>query len=295
MPSRIGTACRSARGRANQTLGNQWQGCVGSRLGRDLERAFVSENQSQDGGRIEAPAHEPIFNVPAVVTVLAGLMIGVHVTRQFVSEATDNLIVGGGAFIPARYAGYANEIPGGEPAMAWSYITHMFLHGDSVHLMFNLAWLLAFGGALAKRIGSFRFLTFAALSGISGAVLFQALNPGLMAPVVGASGAISGMMAAVLRYLFSALDDGGVRQLRDDPQSVDVMTLRQTLTDPRILLATALWLLMNVAAVYGVGTGGASGPIAWEAHIGGFIFGLFCFGLFDLAPAKSKSSQPRLH
>jgi membrane associated rhomboid family serine protease len=198
------------------------------------------------------------------------------------------------AFIPARYAGYAAEIPGGEPAMAWSFLTHMFLHGDAVHLLFNVAWLLAFGGAIAKRIGGLRFLSFSALSGVAGAALFLVVNPGLPAPVVGASGAISGMMGGVMRYLFSALDDGGVAQLRDDPQSVRLMPLAQTLTDRRVLLATGLWLFMNVAAVYGIGTGGASGPIAWEAHIGGFIFGLLCFGWFDLATAKPGTTQPRL-
>jgi membrane associated rhomboid family serine protease len=287
LPSRIETdPCRCLGEQANQPATGPIE-TAGSASG---ERALVSEHQSAP----PTGAHEPIFNVPAVVTALAALMIGVHVIRQLVSEQTDNWIVAATAFIPARYSGFANEIPGGEPAMAWSYITHMFLHGDGMHLMFNLAWLLAFGGALAKRIGSVRFLLFAALCGICGALLFQILNPGLPAPVVGASGAISGMMAAVLRYLFSALDDGGIRQLRDNPKSVQMMSLWQTLTDRRIVLATAVWLLMNIGAVYGVGTGGASGPIAWEAHIGGFVFGLLCFGWFDLAHAKSDTSQPSL-
>ena len=244
---------------------------------------------------VSQPIKEPIFNVPVVIPVLAGLMVAVHVIRQFVSAETDDWIIAAFSFIPGRYVGDGGDIPGGVPAMAWSYVTHMFLHGDGVHLMFNLAWLLAFGGALSKRIGTLRFLAFFALAGISGALLFQALNPELMAPVVGASGAISGMMAAVLRYLFSALDDGGIRQLRHNPKSVHVMSLMQSLQDRRVVLATATWLVMNVAAVYGVGTGDASGPIAWEAHVGGFIFGMLCFGLFDLAPARSTASKPISH
>lgn len=253
----------------------------------DVERPNWQRDQLQD-----IKNREPVFNVPGVVSVLAVTMIAIHVLRQWVSEATDSWIVGAAAFIPARYAGYASEIPGGEPAMAWSFLTHMFLHGDIVHLTFNVAWLLAFGGAIAKRIDGPRFLLFSALAGVSGALLFLVLNPGLAAPVVGASGAISGMMGGVMRYLFSAIDGGGIAQLRDHPKSVPLMTLKQTLTDRRVLLATAIWLIMNAAAVYGIGTGGASGPIAWEAHIGGFVFGLLCFGWFDFANAKSSTSQP---
>ena len=230
---------------------------------------------------------EPIFNLPRIVTVLALAMIVIHVIRQWVSIDLDNWIIGAFAFIPARYDGYAAELPGGNPAMGWTFLSHAFLHGDSVHLGFNLAWLLAFGGAIAKRIGAVRFLAFFSLAAVAGALTFLILNPGLPVPVVGASGAISGLMGGVMRYLFSALDDGGIAQLRDDPKSVHLMSLKETLTDRRVLLATATWLLMNLAAVFGIGTGGASGAIAWEAHIGGFLFGLLFFGLFDLANAKT--------
>jgi membrane associated rhomboid family serine protease len=238
---------------------------------------------------------EPIFNVPGAVAGLIVMMIGVHVGRQFLSPDFDNWFVGLTAFIPLRYAGGAADLPGGNVASVTSFITHMFVHGDAVHLAFNCAWLLAFGGAIAKRIGGIRFLAFAALTGIAGALLFLALNFGLFAPVVGASGAISGLMGATMRFLFSALDDGGIAQLRDEPRSVRLMPLSETLTDRRVLLATAIWLLLNVLAVYGIGTGGAAGAIAWEAHIGGYLAGILTFGWFDLANAKENQSQPTYH
>lgn len=238
---------------------------------------------------------EPVFNVPGVVTSLLVIIVGVHVMRHFFTPETDDWFVGLMAFIPWRYDGGAEQLPGGETAAVTSFLTHMFVHGDIVHLLFNSAWLLAFGGAVAKRIGAVRFLAFSAFTGICGALAFLVCNFGLIAPVVGASGAISGLMGGTMRFLFSALDDGGVAQLRDHPRSVRLMTLSQTLSDRRVQFATATWLVLNVLAVFGLGTGGASGPIAWEAHIGGFLAGLLSFGWFDLANAKINETQPTFH
>lgn len=238
---------------------------------------------------------EPVFNVPRVVSVLLGLIVAVHAGRQFLSPDTGEWFLLLMAFIPWRYDGGADVLPGGPVAAVTSFVTHMFVHGDIVHLAFNGAWLLAFGGAVAKRIGGLRFLAFAALCGISGALMFLGFNFGLEAPVVGASGAISGLMGGTMRFLFSALDDGGVAQLRDSPRSVRLMTLAETLTDRRVLFATAIWLGLNALAVLGVGTGGAPGAIAWEAHIGGYLAGLLAFGWFDLANAKRNQAQPTFH
>jgi membrane associated rhomboid family serine protease len=225
--------------------------------------------------------HEPIFNVPGAVVAVLAILIGVHVVRQLLPAETEAWLVLALAFIPARYAGLASELPGGAMASVTSFITHMAVHGDATHLMFNAAWLLAFGGAIALRAGSGRFLAFGAVTGIAGALTFLAVNPGLLAPVVGASGAIAGMMGGTMRFLFAALDRGGVRQLREAPRSVPLMTLGETLRDRRVLLSTAVWLLLNGLAVLGIGTGEGRGAIAWEAHIGGFLAGLLGFGLFD--------------
>jgi membrane associated rhomboid family serine protease len=101
-----------------------------------------------------------------------------------------------------------------------------------------------------------------------------------MAPVVGASAAISGQMAAALRFLFSARREPGQRT--PDFVNAPLSPLGKTLSDPRILLFLLIWFAMN--AYFGLNAtfvGGAEGGIAWEAHIGGFLCGLLLFGLFD--------------
>lgn len=224
---------------------------------------------------------EPIFNVPAAVVAVLAVLVGVHVLRQFLSDAADANLVLSLAFIPARYSGMAADLPGGEWAAGTSFLTHALVHADATHLMFNSAWLLAFGGAIALRTGGARFLAFAAACAIAGALAFLALNPGLLAPVVGASGAVAGLMGGTMRFLFQALDRGGVRDLRENPGAIGLMPLGHALRDRRVLLSTGVFLLLNVLAMYGIGTGGAQGPIAWEAHIGGYLAGLFGYGFFD--------------
>ena len=236
---------------------------------------------------------EPIFNVPGAVLAVLAVLAAIHGLRTLLAPETDLWLVYVLAFIPARYDGLAAELPGGETAALTSFATHMLVHGDIVHLLLNSAWLLAFGGAIALRVGSARFLAFAIVCGIAGALTFLFVNPGLATPVVGASGAVSGLMGGAMRFLFSAIDEGGARRLREAPHRARLMSLPEALSDQRVLLTTAIWLLINVLATFGFGGGGADGRIAWETHIGGYVAGLLLFGLFD-RPAPTES-QPIQH
>ncbi len=227
--------------------------------------------------------HQKMFNVPSSVVALIAIMVVVHLFRQILPETTDIWFVNMMAFNPARYAyPLQYDIPGGEIAAYTSWITHMFVHGDAMHLMFNAAWFLAFGGAIALRVGTMRFLLFTAVTGIAGAVAFLINNIGLPIPVVGASGAISGLMAGLLRFLFSAVDQGDVAALRYAPKSIRLTPLRTALQDQRILIVIAIWIGLNALAAIGLGGAQDAGAIAWEAHMGGFIAGFILFGFFDL-------------
>lgn len=244
------------------------------------------------GDEADDPAGEPMFNVPPMVLALLALMIAVMGLRWALDPDQDTILVLTLALIPARLAGLASQLPGGEPAIVSQFLTHMFVHADTAHLMFNGASLLAFAGAIEKRIGSMRTLLYFVTCGLAGAFTFLIINPGLLAPMIGASGAIAGMMGGVMRFFFSALDHGGLRQLNEAPQSVPLAPLVAALRDQRLLVVTAAFILMNIAAMIGLGDLNADGAIAWEAHIGGYLAGLFLFGLFDVAPRHENSRQP---
>lgn len=241
------------------------------------------------------PTREPIFNAPgAVLAVLAALVL-VHAGLQMLSEDDGLTVLLAMAFIPARYAGLAAELPGGETAAYTSFFTHMLVHGDWAHLAINSAWLLAFGSVINKRIGGVRFILFALAGGLAGALAFLAVHPGLAAPMVGASGAIAALMGGVIRFLFTALERGQGYLLREQPALIPLMPLRQTLTDRRVLATSAVFLAINLLALVGFGGLGAEGgAIAWEAHLGGYVFGLLCFGLFDAATQKESPHLPKV-
>jgi membrane associated rhomboid family serine protease len=98
---------------------------------------------------------EPLFNVPTVVLVVITVLIVVHVGRLMLPEDLDTWLVVAGAFVPSRYAGDADVLPGGSLALLTSPLTYQLLHGDITHLAFNSLWLLAFGSAVAFRSEQF--------------------------------------------------------------------------------------------------------------------------------------------
>lgn len=224
---------------------------------------------------------EPIFNVPAAVIAALVLLILVHMGMSRLTDVDDEYLVWVLAFIPARYTGLASELPGGPLASWTSFLTHQLVHGDLTHLLINSAWLLVFGSAVARRIGAFRFFPFAALCGIAGALTFMFVRWGETVPMVGASGAISGLMGAGFRLLLPTIDNGDFHEMREAPRAVPMASLGECFRSRRMLFAIAAFGIVNfVIAVAAPVLTDAAG-IAWEAHLGGFAAGLLLLGLFD--------------
>lgn len=224
---------------------------------------------------------EPIFNAPSVVVWLLGIFVAVHALRWVLPEPDSNRLILALGFIPARWSGYSGELPGGPIATATSLVTHVFVHGDLTHLLINSAWLLAFGSPVARRLDVVRFLAFFLLAGMAGALLYMAVNPGSPTVVVGASGAISGLMGAAFRFLFRAISEGDAGALDQETHRPPVMRLADTLRDRRALIAIAGWTVLNILLAWGAAGLTEAAGIAWEAHLGGFYMGLLTFGLFD--------------
>jgi membrane associated rhomboid family serine protease len=272
--------------------GPQNRGCWGDVVpltlpaGRAMHELYSSREKDETVSK-----HEPMFNVPGSVLAVLGVLVAVHVLLAAMPETWANWWTGALAFIPIRYDGYARSIPGGYVAEVTSFLTYATVHGSLFHLAINSAWLLAFGGVVAARTGPLRFFLFSAVCAIGGAVVFLILNPGLAAPMVGASGAVSGLMGATMRFLFPAIDADGLRALREDPHRIALMPLSKALVDRRVLFVTGVFLLANLLAVMGLG-GVTAGGIAWQAHLGGYFTGFLCFGLFERNPRSVHSDWP---
>ncbi len=237
---------------------------------------------------------ERIFNVPGSVLALLGIMVAVHLVRATLAPDTDGWLLLALAFIPARLTELAGELPGGEAATLPSFVTHAFVHGNLAHLGFNAVWLLAFGSAIAKRIGGVRFVAFFLMGVVAGALSFLAGNFGLLAPMVGASGGVAALMGATIRLLASARGPSGLWLLRHDPASIALKPLSSALRDRQVVFATAVWIFVNILAVWGLSGDVAPGSIAWESHIGGYLAGLLAIGLFDVQCNKPNYARSTL-
>ena len=216
------------------------------------------------------PAREPMFKAPASVLALIGVLAAAHVARMLVPAATSEHILIDYAFIPLRYA--ANVLdPGSILDRAIPFVSYIFLHADATHLVINCLWLLAFGSVVARRFRFGLFFLFFVVCGLAAAMTHLLFNWGSPEPVIGASGAIAGLMAAGVRML-------SVQTLR----GVEPLNGLLPLLSPQVLMFSALWVVMNlVFGLAGVGFAGESNAIAWQAHLGGYFAGLFLAGAFD--------------
>lgn len=215
---------------------------------------------------------EPIFLMPPVVTVLVVLPIVLVVMRGFLSPGADEAFVYTFGFVPDRLASFAaaEAWPGGVGALAWTFLTYAFLHEGWSHVLINMAMFAALARPIQTRLGTSRFLAFLVFATIGGALGHLAVAWGSDAPMIGASGTVSGLLGALLRFVFA-----GPRGRTPG--------IVESLREPRVRGAIAALVLMNVVLVFfGTGlVGGAGGGVAWGAHLGGFLAGFLCLSAFE--------------
>ena len=235
-----------------------------------------------DAVAVEAVAKEPFFRAPKVVLILIAILVGVHLAVQLGGEDWQVWSLYALSFIPARISGDA-PFPAIWGSQVWSFVTYGFLHADMMHLFFNSLWLLVFGSVVARRLGALKFLVLAGVSTIMGAVATLLTHWGEVAIVIGASGAVSGLMAAAIPLMY------GVGLRLGDTYRMDIATVRplrplEILTNRRAFIFTLVWIAVTLFSGASGWTGASfmeEGRIAWEAHLGGFVAGLIAFYWLD--------------
>lgn len=156
------------------------------------------------------------------------------------------------------------------PAAAWpTLFTSMFLHGGWFHILSNMWVLFIFGDNVENRMGSGRYLVFYLLCGIAAALTQTYLSMASTMPVIGASGAIAGVLGAYL-VLFP----------RSRIASLVPIFFIFTIVEVPAVLFLGFWFVSQLFSGWQSLHGADMSAVAWWAHIGGFIFGMFAVHFF---------------
>jgi len=165
------------------------------------------------------------------------------------------------ALTPGELLG-GTDLPPTIPIPLWlTLLTSIFMHGSIMHVLGNMLYLWIFGDNVEDAMGSARFLVFYLLCGAVATFAQIAIGPGSSIPVVGASGAIAGVLAAYfMLYPYARV-----------MTIIPIFFFIRLVALPAVILL-GFWFILQV--ISGAGALGSSGGVAWFAHIGGFIAGL---------------------
>ncbi len=212
--------------------------------------------------------NQPILNIPSPVGSLIGFTVLAHVALMFVSDTAAQAIYYKLVFYPG-YVFSAAGLENDPIAFFLSPVGYAFLHAGWVHLLVNMAWLLVFGSAVARRMSPGWFLLFYAVGALAGSMTMLLLHGDNSGPIIGASAAV----AAVSGGLISL----ALRPRPGQPPAPRPFHMRST-----AIGFVVVYLLMNVlTGIIPPETMNVSNRIAWEAHLGGFAVGFLIMPFFD--------------
>jgi len=199
----------------------------------------------------QSPKHPPLINLPPITKTLLVLMLVIHIVLHWGLNDKDSVyIILNFGFVPSIWTGSSDY--SFDAFALISPLSYIFLHGNWMHLIMNAAMLMAFGAGVEQWMGAKKFFLFFIICGVLSVVVETFIHPFSGQPVIGASGALSGLFAAVLILLQS--------QGRLPTGRYGVWPF------------AAAWI--GISILFGlVGGEMAGGQIAWAAHLGGFIAG----------------------
>lgn len=203
--------------------------------------------------RFPKPANDsptpPLFNIPPLTLAVVAGFVAVHVILMLLPATYQQVWGYRLAFVPARYASF-------ETLDTWALVsplTHMFLHGGLMHIAMNGLMMLAFGAGAERMLGAKRAALLFVLSGLGGAFAQLVFGWDSPIPMIGASGALSGLFAALIIRL---------------QQSGMMQTGRYGIWG-----IGALWIGLSLFMAF-IGGAIGIGNVAWAAHAGGFLAGI---------------------
>lgn len=203
------------------------------------QKQYKAENRN-------VPPFLNLGNIPLFTKIFTALLVLVNLLLFFDQNLKLQAIYNFG-FIPAHFTSGQFSL-----FSLHTPFTHMLIHGGGMHLGFNAVMMVALGTFFERAYGTKPMIIFFTLCGLAGALTFLLFAPGSDTPMVGASGGISGLFAAILMMMQS---EGRFGRLGGSPWKV-------------ILIWLGIMLLMGFLS---------GAHVAWQAHIGGFIVGAILY------------------
>ena len=202
------------------------------------------------------------FSVPPIAIRLLIALAAIQLVREVLTPDLDAYLV--------FYLGFSLFRDGFlDPVWIYGAVTAVLVHGGWWHLASNVMWLVVVSPQIVPHMNNRRFVAFFMVTGTAGAVFHALLNWGEPAFLVGASGAVFGLLGAGAYVLIRGQDDFSRPSGRDIAQYVLLM------------------MIVNVG--YAVMSGG---NVSWEAHAGGFFAGLALFPFMRQRPDNPNPDRP---
>ena len=225
---------------------------------------------------------EPVFLLPGSVTAVIGVLVAIHLASTLILNQDGLLqVMFWFAFQPLRIVAATSD-PSLAVPLLWTPFTHALLHGGWDHLLFNCVWFAIFATPVARRYGAGAMLAIFLVSAAAGAALFATTTLYSGAYLIGASGGVSGLTGAAVRFIFQPVI------MAIDPQTGErvvagrkLASLIESWRDARTRNFVLIWVVLNAAVPLLPLFTGSTVAVAWQAHLGGFLAGFLMVGLFE--------------
>jgi len=227
----------------------------------------------------------PVSRPPVVVWTLVGACVLVFLWQVSLGPSSGERIIYALGVIPAALFGFASLPPDIAVVPPWvTVFTSMFLHGGWLHLGGNMLYLWIFGNNVEDSMSRPRFLLFYLLCGVAAALSQSLAAPHSEVPMVGASGAIAGVLGSYL-----------ILHPRANVRVLVTFLFYVRLVNMPAMLVLGAWFFLQLASGWATPT--EQGGVAFWAHIGGFLAGMALTPLFKrrsvamLVPPQSQAWQ----
>lgn len=204
----------------------------------------------------------PARSIPVFVVTILLANTGIFVYAKLLGQTGFDAFASIFGAIPFELTNGVDAVSPTPIPLYLTLVTSTFLHGGWLHLASNMLYLWIFGNNIEDVLGHFRFVAFYFFCGVLATVAHVVMGPGSMIPLVGASGAIAGILGAYV----AAFPGARVHTL------MFLFVFVQVIRVPAVIVLGVWFIgqLLNASL-----SGGVGGGVAWYAHIAGFVVGFF--------------------